>query len=1158
MRRHGVAKISINSIILSLSVFLFTALFLPATAGAQSTSARLEGIVWDPSGNPTAGVTLTAIEEKTGWKSEAVSDSQGHYVFLSLRPGLYTISANAKGFKEATRRHIPLLISGTATESFTVDVSVIDEEIAPEELVKSDDGSIVGDVSRTDLEALPMLTQDPLSLTVYQPGVQIYPGNEAASTVNGTRQGMNSINMDGLLIGDSVSPRLGLSRVALNPDFIEAFRVVSSNGKAEFGRSAGAHVMIQSRSGGKTWMGSVYDYFGNAAFNANDYFNNASNLKRPNYRQNIFGATASGPVHKKDTFLFANYEGRRIGSQIHRNRLVLNDTAKSGIFQWRTLGVEGIQTYNIVANDPRGLGIDPSIAAILSKLPSPNNDLIGDGLNTGGYSFFNDTHNNRDSISARADHSLNSRHNIFVRFNWGRTNTTDTANNADASFPTEPSGTMEEHDWSFAAGSNWIVNPRMTNEFRIQYLRPTIDYKRPARLAGPMLLANSWNNPLDTSFPSSFKSPSFEISDHLSHSMKRHTLKYGLSLRRNSQGSTDESGIYPNVTFGNDMGNSPTIGPSGNTVITDTDRLTFEKLYNDLLGRIESTSQTYYSNLNTVLPAGTRRERNFTSTEFAAFVQDDFQLRTNLTLNLGLRYELYGVPGEQNGLQRVLNPASSVSPTANISNFTLASGRGWYSKNGTNFAPRLGFAWDIGGQGITMLRGGFGIYYDRLIGAISSFVDTNTYGFSQTASVYPNLGGGDVRVRDGITNPATPSMPTLNLPATRSASMAILDPNLKTPRVYQFNLTVERRVWNSTVVEAGYVGVRGKKLYQNLNYNQLKTTGDFLQAFKQLQEYRDIGTPVPSSNTLMRIFGTPANAFDALGGFYFDAGYLGVVADSLDRGYYDNFAAAGVSNFYLRNFPQFDQFIVGKNAGTSWYNALQTGIRISTTPFHMNVRYTWSKSMDTMSIDGAEFVSPSNSFNPGLDRALSDFDRPHTFTTSLRYMLPIGKSRHFGSEMPRYMDWVLGGWDLGAMYIRESGAPFSVVSGVETLYPGVTSLANYTGDRNIGALNSQWDGLHWFSAEEIALFSVPGAGEKGTTTRNMFRGPRYTNLDLAIYKSIPVRDRGKIQFRIEAYNIFNKARFNPPNTDLSGYKFGIITSTAGDQRALRIALRYEF
>lgn len=1127
------------------------------TLSAQTGSVILEGTVWDPAGNLFPGAVLTAVQEESGREFEAVSDENGHYRFLALPPGQYSVTLKAKGFKNVMRRSIALLMPGTVEQVFTIEAAAIDEDLSTYETTRIHDSENSGALSQEELLARPLIDRNPLSQVMYQPGVQIDGGNEGRSTVNGTRPAMNSVVMDGISVADPVNPSLDSSVVRLNPEIVSEIQIVTSGGKAEYGRSGGGQFVVLSRPGSKSWSGTAYDYFRNTNLNANDFFVNAAGLPRPSMTRNIFGAVVSGPVFKDKTLLFANFEGNRDRRQVSRNRLVLTPEAKAGIFRWTAPNDrDTVRSFDIGANDPLGLGIDPAVASILSALPSPNNTLIGDGLNTGGFSFNNSTYLEQERVAARIDHELNAGHRLFLRMNWDRTDGTDVFSGADAPFPNQPSGTIKQSFWGVTVGSNWTINPRMVNELRIGFLRPKTDLNRDARSAGPMLLANSWTNPLDPSFPRSQGSRVFEIADSMSHGKGSHVFKYGVDYRRVRLETVDFSGTYPNVTFDTGFGNAPSsaVGPSEQLEISTRDRQTFERLYNDLLGRIESVGQTFNSSLTTVFPAGTPRERAFTSNEFSGFIQDDWRIRSNLTLNLGLRFELSSVPKEVNGFQSVLDQSFNLDSA--LTDLRVASGDSWYRKGLRGLAPRAGFAWDVFGTGGTVLRGGYGIFYDRLIGAVTNLVDASSYGFSQTATVFPNAEGTETRLSNGIPEVPQPLPPELDVPLSRSTSIAIFDPELRAPRIDQFNLMLEQRL-GGAIFEVGYVGTRGRNLFQYLNLNQTKTQGEFLAAFRQLQAYRDLGMPIPETNPFLQVFGSPGAALDAVGGFNVDANRVGLVADIMDKGYFGNYAAAGVPDTLIRNFPQFDKFIVGTSTGKSWYNSLQAGFRASGRTYHMRAYYTWSKSIDTLSSDGDALVTPTDSFQR-LGRAPSDFDRTHVFNFAWDQRLPFGRSWSLDSQIPRWADAVFGDWSFAILWVKESGRRFSVFSGAETVYAGTNSYADYEGSHGIGRIQKQPRQILWFLPEHRALFSVPGAGSLGSSGRNSFVGPSYSNVDMALYKSFAINERQNVQLRIEAYNLFNRAHFGIPDGDISSPTFGRITSTVGTPRSLQVALRYRF
>ena len=449
----------------------------------------------------------------------------------------------------------------------------------------------------------------------------------------------------------------------MNPESVADVQIVTSGAKAEYGGSGGGYFVVASRTGAKSWTGSIYDYFRNKKLDANDFFAKASGLPRRGLTRNIFGATASGPLGDK-TILFANIEGNRTNQTRPVSSLVLREFARTGVFRWyepndTTRDDTTRRSFDIVANDPRGLGIDPTMAAQIARIPVEEDDaninnFIGDGLNTGGLLYQSPMHTRQERLAVRVDRDLNKNHTLFLRFNWQHTDATDTQNDPFATYTDTPSPIFRDNSWALAGGSDWAINSHMVNELRIGYTRPDIKLERPARSTGAMAIPNSWSNQQDPSFPSSYKAPGLDITDNFSHSMNLHSFKYGVAFRRTQQKRVDYSGVYPNVTLGTDKGNAvpSSIGPSEQSEISAQDRQVFENLYNDLLGRIESVSLTYNSSLTSVLPAGTQSERSFASNEFSAFIQDDWKIRRNLSLNLGLRYDVFAPPKERTDSSR--------------------------------------------------------------------------------------------------------------------------------------------------------------------------------------------------------------------------------------------------------------------------------------------------------------------------------------------------------------------------------------------------------------------------------------------------------------------------------------------------------------------------
>ncbi len=326
---------------------LLVALLACLTGMAQVATTRLEGLVLDATGSIVPGARVTVVNARTEAHAEILVDLEGRFVFPSLQPGVYTLSVEAAGFRKSLVSGLVLNVGGTVSETVLLEIGAVTESVdvkAGRERVQINDAQIARATTLREIDVLPQLERTPMSLAIFNPGVQIDPTEwYSLSRVNGTRQGSNNTRLDGIDANDGVTPRLLLSSTANTPDSVEEFRIVTSGGKAEYGRSAGGQIEMITRSGGNTLHGNLFEYHRNTVLNANTFFGNSTGLDRPVYIRNTFGGSLGGPVRRERTFFFGSYQGQRTAQEIVRNRLVLTPEAKTGLFRWRLVGSTSIR-----------------------------------------------------------------------------------------------------------------------------------------------------------------------------------------------------------------------------------------------------------------------------------------------------------------------------------------------------------------------------------------------------------------------------------------------------------------------------------------------------------------------------------------------------------------------------------------------------------------------------------------------------------------------------------------------------------------------------------------------------------------------------------------------------------------------------------------------
>ncbi|HJR08496.1 MAG TPA: TonB-dependent receptor [Pyrinomonadaceae bacterium] len=1249
-------------------------------ASAQGTASRVTGTVVDPSGAVVPDATVTLTNEGTQVSFNTQTTSTGNYVFDSVQIGTYTVSVEKSGFKKFISTSNPVNINQPATVDVTLEVGGVTDVVqvvGSAELVQTNSSGNFGNtVEQRTLESLPIVGvrgRNPLALINLQPGVVSGANTGGGVHVHGSRDRAFNFTLDGIDINESSAGGSNFTPLRPNPDSVSEFQVVTSNFTAELGRSSGAQVTLVTRSGTNDFHGNLFEFYQTPRFIANEYNNNINGTPRGQFVQHIFGGSLGGPIIKNKTFFFANLQLLRTSQSIARTRTVLTPTARQGIFRYVANGRNNpagvasasvdaagnpllpacpatilsstpacIASYSVVANDPTGLGLDPSVQQLIGLTALPNTFAAGgDGLNFAGFTFLAPQTERQYDLAFKVDHTFNDRNTMYVRYAQGEQNTLGDSGNGNTNggiiggaggpqaFPDSPRNIDTlRNPKNLAVNYRWTASPRLTNEVVVGFNRFTFsfnnadenaDMNSPLRFDCPFAGTSGCldlTNPLDnTPIINNARSlRTYQFVDNLSWLRDAHTFKFGTNLRYqqhlDNRGQAAGFYINPQVDFSRVTNPPPTNLTSPAGINTANDRPRLQSLYNTLLGRIGNVGQGFVAASDTAFgPAGSRFPFDARYPEYDFYAQDTWKLRPNLTLDFGLRYEIKISPSSAGELP-ILHPDRPLRVgEAPANNVRFVEGK-LFDSDWNNFAPTVGLAWDPFGDGKTSVRGNFRLAYDRMNTFVfSSFIYNAAPGatFGALNSTAGSLANEQGRLRFGIPTPAPPAGITpeaLRLSAPfGGGSTTVIDPSLRSPKTYQWGASLQREVGWGSVVEINYIGRKGVGLYGGYDVNQVDIfRNGFLEGFNAVRS-AFLANPncFPTFSATLCPASIPANAsplinnllasdtrrgaltgsqfFTSLFASDIGIGSVAAVADTLARRTNTGDAStptivrSGFSPFFFRPYPQFSGAVnVIDSNDYSVYNALELQLsRRYSRGLSYQVAYTLSKSMDTRSFDPALTVlgrgttqlasnTPYNVQNRRLNYARSDFDRRHALQGYLVYDIPLGNGRRFLRDVNPVIDRIIGGFQLSSAFILQSGRPFTVYSGVNTISNVLQTPANCNGcSPDLGSVVQESGTNFFFTQEQRALFSAPAPGEFGNTGRNYFTGPRLFNLDLMLGKKIYFTEVTNLELRAEMQNATNTPAFDFPTAIVTNSLFGRIRgSVVNTARRVQLAVKFNF
>jgi len=828
-----------------------------------------------------------------------------------------------------------------------------------------------------------------------------------------------------------------------------------------------------------------------------------------------------------------------------------------------------VQSYNIFANDPAHIGGDPAVLKLLGSYPAPNTFSSGDGLNQAGYLWNAPSAVRGPRNLLRIDHMFNENNNIFFRVMWATEQQLqgDLLNGRPAIFPGfPPRGEVYRPASNYAFSWRRVITPRVVNELTAGFARFTFLFtygdsnpKFPANIP-----AYTFNN-VDVDYvfsPHSLRvlnTP--QLIDNLSWTHGAHVLKFGANMRFYQQndvsGSVAGINVLPAISLSASLNppgagfNLPGVAAGSAAGISSVDNTALLSSVNDLLGIPATLKQGFLGNLNTntfsplfsgnylsVWAAGERAK------QFNAFAQDEFHIRRNLTVTYGLRWE-YNRPHTEVS-ENPYVPDRNVNGSEGPVTFVQSSS--WWKRGNANaFAPRIGLSWAPQQNSKTVIHAGYGLAFDSIPTYSSAAAANSVPGlsYSCTATTYgvaPTKGCGTVpsntRLSQGfpqqLTVPTVQPSSFLTPPSAllgTAPNIVVFDPNFKTATVQQWNLTIQRELPGGFVLQTGYVGNRGQRLYSQTDVNQISAS-PILPSFTAMQANlakgcKPDGTGCPS--------GAPGTTVALVANGIVTSAFVNssTTITDLQQNAAGNFAGRIEQTTlaaHLRPNQQFSSIIQIGSKADSIYHSWQTTLRKRfSAGLLMNLSYTFGKVIDVQSGDpvgtsyGPTTSTASDSTNLRLDRGRADFDQTHVATITWIYELPFGKGKKFLNSGNRIVDAVLGGWSLQGLNSVMSGEPFSVSSGAKTAQYGASSRAILTTstmpDDSLkpGALGP----VFFTSTNDFALAPAGSTG----MGRNMFQGPTFWDMDGALSKTFRATERIKMTFRAEAFNALNHANY---------------------------------
>lgn len=1085
--------------------FLMAMAAIPGAANAQTFRGTILGSVTDTTGASVPGAKVTVRNVDTGLVRTTETTPDGTYSVPELPIGTYTVTIEKNGFQTAVTTGVQaavatesrvdaVLKAGEVTQQVTVSAEMLPQ-------VETTSDTLGGTFESREVINLPINGRDYTRLLIMVPGAAgepngggDSPGSFGLFSTNGNRGRANNFLLDGTDMNDGYRnlPAINQGGVFGTPGTVLPLESIGevkvlSNFEAEYGRNSGSVVNIVTKSGTNNIHGSLFDYFRNTVLNARNFFNTAPQPKNP-FHNNQFGGAIGGPVVKDKTFFYLSYEGQRESLAVTSLNVVPSVADFSNAYANINPVTAVPCTTTVFACVQANAGLTNQVILNLFTFcqgsgkcsggkdvwPMVNipNALPGSANSADAASAFNRV----DSVIAKIDHSFSPSNQISARYFFG---------NSDQSFPLGLAGGNNLPNTNTEAPIRTqlisvslvtLVSLNKVNEARFGWNR----YRNGFFAADRSVFGNpdttfgldtGVTNPRDFGLPtmrfntlsalgsSPFSNPRNRVDsnwqgiENFSWKLNRHDIKFGYEFHRTAVDSFND--------------------------FSARGVLVFNELQNFLQGT--TASSVLFS--SRILTNDTDRQARQNSD--ALFLQDSFRWTNNFTVNLGVRWDYFGVIHEANNLFSVYDPTQGLIRRDPL-----------YNPDYHNFGPRVSAAWDVFGKGKTVIRAGWGIFFDNF--SQDAFTGQIFENSSSTAGLaYNPIGPKPVFLFKPFPGMFVPGSPVFNTAdPSHTTDAATVDKNMRTPYVYNYNLNIQQELFRGTVLQVGYVGSAGRKLLRFRDINQ--PTNAQITAVDTTCGFFD---PIPRTGAPVCV-GTPTIGFAA-------------PLSSVDP----------QPPFYVNEL---------ETNSTSNYNSLQVSLtQRNWHGFTHEIAYTWSHSIDNAS-DSQDFVpnasQPNDSTNPRGEKGPSNFDLRHRFVWSAIYDVP--KWSHWGRMGE--------GWSLNGVLTLASGHPFSLnynfiddYSGSGQFFdrPDVVGPIQYNYSDPSQFLNgSAFSVPCTFQApnDGFADSCKPGTRHFGTLGRNALLGPGYRNFDFAVSKMTTLTERFKLLFRADFYNLLNHPNFANP------------------------------